>query len=223
MFLPPSLAILYNLRDQSRPVTVLPCLWPALDTSLHKLQSDSSILDQMARVQESEEQKIAKEKQFQLEVEFTKNTIESQIASLELLTNLCTSEDWEDEMVDEGAPSFPPEIQEFCKQFSLPSLFAMCPPPQSPVMQALENSPAVFSEMIDFYEDRTCRSLTAIANIFNVVDPTQFSVTPAQIWKEIGTLVNSFTQESKYLKPLEACITAMRSFLCNCSFQVCRQ
>merc|ERR1712130_397195 len=166
-------------------------------------------------MQASEDEKLGKEKQFQMEVEFTKSTIESQIASLELLTNLCTSEDWEDEMTDEDAPAFPPELQEFCKRISLPRLFLMCPSPQSPVMQALENSPAVFSEMIDFYEDRTYRSLTAIANIFNVVDPTQFSVPVGEIWNQVGVLVNAFG-DSKHLKSLEGSVAAMRSFLCNC-------
>jgi len=148
-------------------------------------------------------------------VEFTKSTVESQIAGLELLTNLCTSEDWEDEMADEGAPTFPLELQAFCKQISLLRLFSMCPPPQSPVVQALQNCPAVFAEMIDFYEDRTYRSLTAIANLFNVVDPTQFSVSVGDIWKELGVLVNLF-QDSQYLKSLEGAVAAMRSFLCNC-------
>ena len=171
---------------------------------------------QILEVKESEEE-VGKDMTFMLGVEFTKNSVEAEIASLELLTNICSSDDWEtDQMSDESA-AFPVELKHFVVSVPIAKLTHMCLSPDSGMIKSLEESPAIFAEMVDFLQDRTYRALACLANIFGAVNPEEFPVPADQIWTELGRIFTEFSSHPDQLKAQEGCVAAMRGFVCHSS------
>jgi len=209
-------AILFNIRNSGNNLDELKAILPSIHFSLNDLSPDESIISQTKRLEADGEGTMYKEKEFVAEVEFTKNSVEAQIAALELLSNICCMEEWSAEMEDMEGDNFPSELKEFCLSIPLPKIMSMCQLSQSPLMEQIEQSPAVFSELTDFLHDRTSRAFACMSNFFAVINPTEFSVKVEDIWTELIKMFQVLSSNMNQLKNLEGVTSVMRSFLCNC-------
>merc|ERR1711977_695862 len=130
----------------------------------------------MGNAEEFEE----KQTEFKVFLEYVKNLVEAQIAALELLSNICAVDDWDNDlsMDTELSRTIPPELKEFCQKVSIPTLLEMSLSSQTDIIKKITENPSIFSELVDLLNTRTIRTFTCISNIFSVIPPSEMNVPP---------------------------------------------
>ena len=211
------LAILFNIREQESPAKVLPYVLPSIGYVLCETNPNESILVAVSKLQNAEEFE-EKQTEFKVFLEYVKNLVEAQIAALELLSNICAVDDWDNDlsMDTELSRTIPPELKEFCQKVSIPTLLEMSLSSQTDIIKKITENPSIFSELVDLLNTRTIRTFTCISNIFSVIPPSEMNVPPNIIWNQLGQLFQQFSTNPEDIPALGGIISSMRGLLCSC-------